>query len=993
MAEIPNMSPEARKAYDKALRRIEDCRLRGWVHLDLSDLGLTEVPPEIGQLSALTELRLERNRLTSLPPEVCRLFALTNLGVSGNQLTSLPPEIGRLSALSHINLQNNQFASLPSEIFQVSALRALYIGGNPFTSLPPEISKLSELTGLYISAGNLTSLPAEIGQLSALRELYLNKNQLTSLPAEIVQLSSLIMLSLIANRLASLPSEIGQLVALKHLDVAGNPLPEELLKLYKQNQLIPYLRGLASESDAAPSLFNEAKLLLVGLGEVGKTWLLKALQSEVPQPTPSTKGMEIAREPVLVPHPNVAGRELCMNAWDFGGQEHYQITHQIFFSAKAVYLLVWKPRVGVDPDLITRLERIQLSAGKSAKVLIVSTHADGIVPAVIGQEALKERFGEMIWGFYKVDSAQGPKGTGIAVLKEAIAAAAAQLEGMDTPYPKAWHAAQKAIRERKLQTMTFKDFALACGENKLDLEAAGALATIMEVQGHAVFFADAAQGAEACLNTEENLIVLDPEWLAKAVGFVLEDEPTMQQSGVLRHGHLARIWQQDEKRDCPGYDKALHGFLLWLMWRFDIAYKQSEHTSLVPELIQRNRPDNLRWTPADEVYKDRQAVLICQVVKQNPPLGMIPALTAAVHPLRKLEPAGAAKQDKLDRNWRDGFFLDTELRGEAFVELADRDLRIVVRDEYPKNLSNMIQRTLGEIVKQRWSHLNLDFRVPCMGRMEDKLCVGTFRKSWLEERRGRTVACQDCNGDIEVDLMLEGFDPRELEVMAKLNEVRSVQKEMDKAQRALMAASYGFFQQALDPARRELERAPCMLTILPESAKSWQLLSRLAEQKVRITCWCEHPDGPHPAEPIGSDAPPDYVLTFPQGWVVKAAPYIKWTSMLLKAFVPMAGNFVSESLGDDATKGLKAGLGMMNDAMSALPDGGLELNTRADIPEMYRGARPEIVALGHIHHALLDQVPPAQRWGELRPVSTKSGELLWLCAKHAAIQQPPVQQL
>jgi hypothetical protein len=775
-------------------------------------------------------------------------------------------------------------------------------------------------------------------------------------------------------------------------------LPQELLMLAGRDssRLIAYLRDLQNYRVAAgsgvPRCFNEAKLLLVGPGNVGKTWLLKALQGEVPDVKEATKGMEIAREPVTLPHPAEKQRQLKLNAWDFGGQDHYQVTHQIFFSAKAIYLLVWKPRTGIDPDLISRLERIQLSAGQTAKVLIVSTHADGAVPAVIGQEALRERFGDMIWGFYETDSAQGAKGTGIAGLKQEIARAAAQLEGMDLPFPATWHEAQAVVRALKKPTVSFKDFATACAEHGLEVESAAALAGIMEVQGHAVYFADAATDAAACLSAEENLVVLDPEWLAKAVGFVLEDKTTMARSGSLKHSRLAQIWEKDAKRHCPGYEEVLHGFLLWLMWRFDIAYKQTEEMSLVPELIQRNRPDDLRWTPALPA-REPEATLICRI-PQDPPVGMIPALTAAVHPLRRVEEreASPAPKDTLDQNWRDGFFLDSALRGTAFVELLDRDLRIVVRDKYPSNLSNYIERTLGEIVKQRWPRLVMDVRVPCIGKVNGKLCKGTFRKSRLEERRGQMVYCEECGQDVDAAKMLEGFDAHEEAVMTQLRALKLDQSALLDGQRELMAASYRFFQQALDPARRELERAPCLLTILPEKAKDWQVLSKLTEHKLRVTCWCEHPDGPHPGAVIGSGDAPDYVLTMPKDWLVKAAPYINWAGMLLKAFVPMAGSALQQALGDTASTELKQNITLMNDAAKALPTGKLELNTRAEMEPMHH-ARPEIVALRHIHEALLAQVKESKRWGDLRPVSTKSGELLWLCAKHAAIQQPPVQQL
>ncbi len=182
-----------------------------------------------------------------------------------------------------------------------------------------------------------------------------------------------------------------------------------------------------------------------------------------------------------------------------------------------------------------------------------------------------------------------------------------------------------------------------------------------------------------------------------------------------------------------------------------------------------------------------------------------------------------------------------------------------------------------------------------------------------------------------------------------------------------------------------------MFTILPEEG-GWNLLARLTEVRLNVTCWCEHPDGPHPGAPIGSGLPPDYLLKMPKDWVVKAAPYISWAAMLFKAFVPLAGTVVEQGLSGAMPDGLKEKIDLMRAISGAVPSGKLETGEPAQFGSGH-GIRPEIVALGHIHDALLAQVPEGKRWGDLRPVRTKGGDLLWLCAKHAEIQQPSPQKI
>ena len=88
--------------------------------LDLHGNNLTgEIPPEIGNLTNLTELFLRSNELTgSIPSEIGNLTNLTYLLLYNNQLTgSIPSEIGNLTNLNSLFLDNNQLSGIiPDEI-------------------------------------------------------------------------------------------------------------------------------------------------------------------------------------------------------------------------------------------------------------------------------------------------------------------------------------------------------------------------------------------------------------------------------------------------------------------------------------------------------------------------------------------------------------------------------------------------------------------------------------------------------------------------------------------------------------------------------------------------------------------------------------------------------------------------------------------------------------------------------------------------------------
>jgi internalin A len=64
------------EAYLAAEKKIKQALKSGATELDLDNMGLTELPESIGQLTQLTELNLGVNRLTALPEWIRKLIEL-----------------------------------------------------------------------------------------------------------------------------------------------------------------------------------------------------------------------------------------------------------------------------------------------------------------------------------------------------------------------------------------------------------------------------------------------------------------------------------------------------------------------------------------------------------------------------------------------------------------------------------------------------------------------------------------------------------------------------------------------------------------------------------------------------------------------------------------------------------------------------------------------------------------------------------------------------
>ena len=156
-----------------------------------------------GRVAALS---LRRNQLSGeIPPELGDLTSLNQLRLDGNQLSGeIPSELGKLTSLIFLNLSNNQLSGeIPPELGDLTSLNWLYLCGNQLTGkIPPELGDLTSLNYLDLSNNQLSGeIPPELGDLTRLRALHLYGNQLTGELPDLNALRGLTHLSLGGNDL------------------------------------------------------------------------------------------------------------------------------------------------------------------------------------------------------------------------------------------------------------------------------------------------------------------------------------------------------------------------------------------------------------------------------------------------------------------------------------------------------------------------------------------------------------------------------------------------------------------------------------------------------------------------------------------------------------------------------------------------------------------------------------------------------------------------
>ncbi|KAJ8260509.1 hypothetical protein COCON_G00162320 [Conger conger] len=202
--------------------------------LELIRCDLERIPHSIFSLHNLQEIDLKDNNLKTIEEIISfqHLHRLVCLKLWYNQIAYIPIQIGTLTNLERLYLNRNKIEKIPSQLFFCRKLRFLDLSHNNLTYIPADIGFLQNLQYFAVTANRIETLPPELFQCKKLRTLNLGNNCLQSLPSRFGELTGLTQLELRGNRLECLPVELGECRLLKRSGVIVeedlfNTLPSE----------------------------------------------------------------------------------------------------------------------------------------------------------------------------------------------------------------------------------------------------------------------------------------------------------------------------------------------------------------------------------------------------------------------------------------------------------------------------------------------------------------------------------------------------------------------------------------------------------------------------------------------------------------------------------------------------------------------------------------------------------------------------------------------
>jgi internalin A len=409
---------------------------------------------------------------------------------------------------------------------------------------------------------------------------------------------------------------------------------------------------------------NEAKLILIGRGAVGKTSIVNQIIYSKFNEVKKTEGIKITEWPLMVGEKRDYVR---LNVWDFGGQEIMHATHQFFLTERSLYLLVLSGREGVeDADAEYWLKLIQSFGGNSPVVIVLNKIKEH--PFDVNRNALLRKY-PFICEFVKTDCEDA---TGIKELRSIVERETDRLEHLRDAFPASWFSIKDRLAGMKRNYLSFEEYRKECTElGEKDPEAQESLAFHLHSLGIALNYKDDPR--------LKDTHVLNPHWVTSGIYKILNANRLEKQKGEISLKDLPAIL------DKKNYPSEMHGFLLDLMKKFELCFdlEGKEGVYLIPELLDKQQPDEAgEFEPAECLnFQYHYPVL---------PEGLLPRLVVRTHVLSDDTP-----------RWRTGVILKLE-DNLALVRADAQERRVLINIRGPV----AGRRRLLSIIRANFDHIH-----------------------------------------------------------------------------------------------------------------------------------------------------------------------------------------------------------------------------------------------------------------------------------------------
>lgn len=682
--------------------------------LVLWNKGLQKLPEEILDLTHLESLVLRSNSINDIR-FLEKLTNLTYLDLGNNQITDIRP-LEKLTKLNYLDLCNNHLKDI-QVIEKLLKLEHLDLSNNHVTDIQPlkELTKLHTLNLNHNKISDLSSLERLVNE-SLSNALMISNNKIEDLSPllPLLERSNPIRWRIYGNGIL----------------VKDNPLktpPPEIVKEGNETA-IKYFSDIQKQG---VDLLYEAKLLIVGEGDSGKTTLARKL-IDVNSPLPikgddRTLGIDI--QSLRIQNELNKNKPFRINIWDFGGQEIYHATHQFFLTKRSLYLIVNNTRSNLT-DFNQWVQTINLFSDNSP-ILIVQNEVAGSI-ADFDLRGLQQYFDNVL-GVETSDLSNFEDGRLQRLIRE-IHHQIQKLDHVGMELPKQWVAIRKdlEVQAGERPFVSNQDFFRICEQNEItEKEDIKRIGDIFHDLGILLFFQE-----DPILR---KLVILQNSWATKGVYAILDNEQIRKQKGRFSFADADQIWEgtEFERKETE---------LLQLMTKFELCYRVPFHEPALyvsPQLLPKEKP----------IYSwDNQQNLILYYRYEFMPKGLLGRLIVRLHRYIK---------DIDHFAWRTGcIFTHEDTDAQVIETYGTSRIEIRINGKHQSRIATIVTKEIDEL-NASFERIKVEKLIPCNCSTCSKIDTPNFYDYAdlmnRKEKGKSTVECKVSFEDVKVPEILDGI--------------------------------------------------------------------------------------------------------------------------------------------------------------------------------------------------------------------------------------------
>ncbi|WP_373262064.1 leucine-rich repeat domain-containing protein [Hungatella hathewayi] len=592
------------------------------LRIDLLHTGITKLPEVIGNFENLLVLDLSHTKITKLPESIGNLVNLVWLNLSNTRIVKLSESIVLLDQLENLNLSNTRINELPESIGNLINLEELNLSHTNITEIPKSIEKLVKLYILDLSYTNITELPETIKSLISLNHLSLNNTNIKILSETIISLN-LSYLNISNCSLVSLPKSLLALGIPFQFTVSSfnygigiylynTKLLEMDIDLFKQPR--NYIEQYYKELEKGRILFNEVRVVFLGDGAVGKTTIVEMLKGK-----PYLENREKSNG-IFINNINVQlndKEETTFHIWDFGGQEIYHSTHEMFLRDNCIYVIVLDGRKEDRPEYW--LDFVKRYGKNSPTMLVINKCDDCIKKSNFSLYNLAEKFSDKISCDFEPSYISCKCEYGFEEFKDKLYHLVDKVEGYRKQWPITWLQVKKKLEDMRdkngmivnyIDQRTYYQYCDEAGVKELENKNA-LLEYLCDI---GIVFSYHSINKNSVI---DEFKVLRPEWITKGIYTIINSNLSKSYNGFVPLNQLENIFTSvNEVDSIITYSPVERNFVISLMEDFKMSYRIGQY-EFIPSLAPAERPEYLKdWEYSLSFYFETDGIFPVSLLYQ-----------------------------------------------------------------------------------------------------------------------------------------------------------------------------------------------------------------------------------------------------------------------------------------------------------------------------------------------------------------------------------------